>query len=108
MSGGGWGGLTNKRPQTDYVIRGPMRGLEQNHMGRGHQTDTQTLQLLDRIGPVGQFGENKVASAGGGYFEQQGSLIAQHNLAICVSRSTCWALSTNLPSLWFHQDQKST
>ena len=33
--GGGWGGLTNERPQTDHVITGPMKGLEKNRMGRG-------------------------------------------------------------------------
>ena len=36
------GGLTNERPGTDHVITGPMRGLEKNRMGRGHQTDRQT------------------------------------------------------------------
>ena len=44
------------------------------------------------------------ASSGGGSFAQQGGLIAQQNLAICVSRTTCLAISTYLPSGWFYQD----
>ena len=42
------------------------------------------------------------ASAGGGSFARQG-LIARQNLAICVSRTTCHAISTNLSSGWFCQ-----
>ena len=38
------------------------------------------------------------ASAGGGSFARQGGLIAQQNLAICVSREIC----TILPSGWFY------
>ena len=38
------------------------------------------------------------ASAGGGYFAPQCGLIAKQNLAICVSRTTCLAIITNLPS----------
>ena len=59
--GGVGGGLTNERPQTDHVIRGPMRGLEKNRIGRGQthkQTDTLTLRLLDQLGPEGPVGEN--------------------------------------------------
>ena len=48
------------------------------------------------------------ASAGSGYFAQQDGLIAQHNLAIRVSRTTCCAISTNLPSGWFYQDHMWT
>ena len=33
--GGEEGGLTNERPWTDHVIRGPMRGLKKNCNGRG-------------------------------------------------------------------------
>ena len=33
-----------------------MRGLEKNHMGRGHQTDTRTCRLLDQLGPEGPEG----------------------------------------------------
>ena len=56
--------MTNERPQTDYVIRGPMRGLEQNCMGRGQthntqRTHRQTLQLLDQLGPEGRVAENQ-------------------------------------------------
>ena len=32
----------------------------------------------------------------------QGGLIARQNLAICVSRTTCLAISTNLSSGWFY------
>ena len=32
------GGLTNERPQTDHVIRGPMRGLEKKLHGKGTYT----------------------------------------------------------------------
>ena len=39
---------------------------------------------------------NKEDSAGGGSFAPQGGLIAQQNLAICVSRTTCCAIRTNL------------
>ena len=36
LGGGGWGGgLTNERPGTNHVMSGPMRGLENNFMGRG-------------------------------------------------------------------------
>ena len=35
---GGGGGLNNERPQTNYVIWGPMRGLEKNRMGAGTYT----------------------------------------------------------------------
>ena len=44
------------------------------------------------------------ALAGGGYFARQGGLIARQNLDICVSKTTCCAISTNLPSGWFYQD----
>ena len=56
----GGGMLTNERPQTDHVIRGPMRGLKKNCMGRGHrqQADGRTSQLLDQLGPEGRVGEN--------------------------------------------------
>ena len=40
--------------------------------------------------------KHKEASAGGGSFAPQGGLIEQQNLAICVSRTTCLAISTNL------------
>ena len=44
--------------------------LKKNRMGRGHQTDKQTdrrtSRLLDRIGPVGRFGENKPAAQAAG------------------------------------------
>ena len=33
-----------------------MRGLEKNHMGRGH-THTRTCRLLDQLGPEGRVGE---------------------------------------------------
>ena len=46
------------------------------------------------------------ASVGGGSFKRQGGLIARHNLASCVSRTTCLAISTNLPSGWFYQDHR--
>ena len=49
------------------------------------------------------------ASAGGGSFKPQGGsfvpqggLIARHNLAIRVSRTTCLATSTNLSPGWFY------
>ena len=38
------------------------------------------------------------ASGGGGSFAQKCGLIAQQNLAICVSKTTCCAISTNLLS----------
>ena len=63
---------------------------------------------------------NKEASAGGGSFAPQGGsfapqggsfapqggLIARQNLAICVSRTTCLAISTNFSSGWFYQDHR--
>ena len=49
---------------------------------------------------------NKEASAGGGSFAPQGGLIARQNLAIRVSRTTCHAISTNLQSGWFYQDDR--
>ena len=39
-----------------------MKALEKNRMDRGHQTDRRTLQLLDQIGPVGQFDENGIST----------------------------------------------
>ena len=45
-------------------------------------------------------------SVGGGTFVPQGGLIARHNLAIRVRRTTCLAISTNLPSGWFYQDHR--
>ena len=54
---------------------------------------------------------HKEASVGGGSFAPQGGsfvpqggLIAQQNLAVRVSRTTCRAVSTNLSSEWFYQD----
>ena len=47
------------------------------------------------------------ASGGGRSFARQGDLIAQQDLAIPVSRATCQAISTNLPSGWFYQDHKT-
>ena len=41
-----------ERPQADHVICGPMIGLENNYMARGH-INIYTSRLLDRIGPVG-------------------------------------------------------
>ena len=41
--------------------------LKKNCMGRGQtdtQTDTQTLRLLDQIGPVGRFGEKFMQDIG--------------------------------------------
>ena len=35
------GELTNERPGSDHVTRGPMRGLKKDNMGRG-QTDIHT------------------------------------------------------------------
>ena len=49
---------------------------------------------------------HKEASAGGGSFAPQGGLIARQNLAIRVSRTSCLAISTNLPSGWFYQDHR--
>ena len=40
-----------------------MRGPKTNNMGRGHihaHIQTQTLRLLDRIAPVGQFGDKTI------------------------------------------------
>ena len=36
------GGLTNEKPQTNHVIRGPMRGLGKSCMGRRQHADTTT------------------------------------------------------------------
>ena len=47
------------------------------------------------------------ASAGGGLFAQQGGLFAWQNLATCVSRTDWHAISTNLSSGWFYQDQRA-
>ena len=43
-----------------FVPLGPPLLPRENHMGSGQHTTThgQTLQLLDRISPVGRFGEN--------------------------------------------------
>ena len=46
------------------------------------------------------------ASAGGGSFVPQSGWIAQQNLAIRVSRTTCFAIITNFPSEWFYQDHR--
>ena len=46
------------------------------------------------------------ALASCGSFAPQGGLIARQNLAICVRRNTCIAISTNLPSGWFYQDHR--
>ena len=46
------------------------------------------------------------ASGGGSSFAQQGGWIVWQNLAICVTRTTCRAISTNLPSGWFYQDHR--
>ena len=51
---------------------------------------------------------NEEASAGDGYFSQPGGLIAQHNSAICAGRTTCCAISTNLPLGLFNQDHMWT
>ena len=48
--------------------------------------------------------EEALASCGS--FAPQGHLIAQQNLAIRVSRITCLAINTNLPSGWFYQDHR--
>ena len=40
---------------------------------------------------VKSISRHEKASGGGGSFAQQGGLIAQHNLAIRVSRTTCRA-----------------
>ena len=44
VGGGGW---TTEGPYTDHVIRGPMRGLKKNSMGRG-QTNKETDRQTDR------------------------------------------------------------
>ena len=46
------------------------------------------------------------ASAGGGSFAPQGGLTGRQNFAICVCRTTCLAISTNLPTGWFYQDHR--
>ena len=53
-------GLTNERPWTEHVIWWSMRGLAKKSHGRG--TNGRTSQLLDRISPVGQFGEKNYVS----------------------------------------------
>ena len=45
------GGWTKKRPVSDHVILGPMRGLEINIIERGHSQSKQISQLLDQLGP---------------------------------------------------------
>ena len=55
--GGGGGGLSNERPQTDYVTTGPMRGLEKiawegdNHTHNTH-TDLALWAELVKIGSL--------------------------------------------------------
>ena len=49
---------------------------------------------------------HKEVSAGGGSFAQQGGLIARQSLSICVSRTTCCAISNNLSLRWFYQDHR--
>ena len=44
------------------------------------------------------------ALAGGGSFAPQGDCIARHNLAIYVSRATCYLISANFLSGWFYHD----
>ena len=55
---------TNATVGDSFAPLGPPLLPWENSMGRGQQQindNTQTLQLLDRIGPVGQFGENMMA-----------------------------------------------
>ena len=40
------------------------------------------------------------------FFARQGGIIAQQNLAICVSGNTSLKISINLPSGWFYQDHR--
>ena len=49
---------------------------------------------------------NEKILASGGSFAPQDRLIAQQNLTIRVSKTTCLAISTNLPSGWFYQDHR--
>ena len=49
---------------------------------------------------------NEKVLASGGSFAPKGRLIAQQNLTIRVSKTTCLAISTNLPSGWFYQDHR--
>ena len=41
-------------------------------------------------------------------FVKQGGLIVRQNLPIRVSRTTCCAISTKLPSGWFYQDHRGS
>ena len=47
--------------------------------------------------------QHEEASAGVGCFARQSGLIAQQNLTSRVSRTTCLAIITNMPSGWFYQ-----
>ena len=50
--------------------------------------------------------DQEEALEGGCSFARQGGLIARQNLAIHVSRITCRAICTNLPSGGFYQDHR--
>ena len=50
--------------------------------------------------------KHEEGSAGGGSFVPQGGLIAQQNLAICVSRATCLTMCTNFLLGRFYQDHR--
>ena len=49
----------NPHQSTDKARSAPVRPRKKNRMGRG-QTHTQTLRLLDQLGPEGRLGENEV------------------------------------------------
>ena len=47
------------------------------------------------------------ALGGGGSFARKGGQVALQNLAICVSRTTCPAISTYLVSEWFYHNHRA-
>ena len=51
---GSCGLRANGRPQTDQLIRGPMRGLKKNRMGRGQRINRQTDFVTTRPTRVGE------------------------------------------------------
>ena len=69
-------GLTDERPRTGHVIRGPMRGLDLIMLSEGqwealkkiawegdkqrNNDNTRTSHLLDQLGPEGRVGENPI------------------------------------------------
>ena len=65
------------------------------------------LKLLKPPNVCEVYTQTQGGLAGGGSFAPHSGPIARQSLAMCVSRTTCLAISTNLSSGWFYQDHRS-